>query len=166
MKQYKSIKEFELEGLLTGTSYGAYGVVINAIRKVDNKNFVMKFFGYTINKPDTSWILREIDNMRSLKGIHGVVQIEATFTDTAEGYLKNKKYKRRYPIIVMEKLSGGDLFDKIVLKNYFSEYDASIIFKTFIKALYDIHNDRNMINIDLKTENLVFTGNIIRVTYT
>lgn len=39
----------------------------------------------------------------------GVAQIEATFTDSAEGYISHiihKRIRRKYPIIVMEKLSG------------------------------------------------------------
>lgn len=107
--KYKSIKDFEIQAQLNGSSQGSYGVVVNAIRNTDGKEFVMKFFGYTKNKPDISWILREIDNLRALEGIKGVAQIEATFTDTAEGIISHviqKKQKKKYPIIVMEKLSG------------------------------------------------------------
>lgn len=53
---------------------------------------------------------------------------------------------------------GGDLFERIVTKKGFSERDASGIFKAFISALTEIHYSRNMINLDLKTENLVFSG--------
>jgi hypothetical protein len=69
----------------------------------------MKFFGYTKNKPDISWILREIDNLKALEGIKGVAQIEATFMDSGPGYIAGlmpKKHHGRYPVIVMEKLSG------------------------------------------------------------
>ena len=53
---------------------------------------------------------------------------------------------------------GGDLFERIVTKKGFSERDASGIFKTFMIALNEIHDQKNMINLDLKTENLVFSG--------
>ena len=49
------------------------------------------------------------------------------------------------------------MFDRI-LTTTFSERDASNIFKTFMTALSQIHYDRGMINIDLKTENLVFSS--------
>ncbi len=53
---------------------GAYGLVCRGIRISDGKVFAMKFFGYTQHDPDISWILREIDNLRALKG-KGTVQV-------------------------------------------------------------------------------------------
>ena len=92
------------------SSYGSYGLIFSAKRKSDGQEFVMKFFGYTQEKPQLSWILHEIDNMRALKGVQGVVQIEDSFLDTLEGYvsgIRRKYFKRRYPVIVMERLSGN-----------------------------------------------------------
>lgn len=74
-RKYRSIRDFEIQTKLNGTSQGSYGVVVNAIRISDRKEFVMKFFGYTKNRPDISWILREIDNLRALIGITGLYKI-------------------------------------------------------------------------------------------
>ena len=71
--RYKSINDFEIRTKRSRSSQGSYGVVVDAIRLADGKEFVMKFFGYTKNKPDISWILREIDNLRALEGIQGRV---------------------------------------------------------------------------------------------
>lgn len=99
--------------------------------------------------------------------IVGIAQLEAVFTDTPDGIIAGmslavKVYKKKYPIIVLEKLEGGDLFDRIVNKankqETFTERDASVIFRSFITALSELHNDRDMINVDLKTENLVFAS--------
>ena len=68
---YTSIADFTITGLLGGTSQGSHGVIVNAVRNADRKEFVMKFFGYTRNKPDVSWIVREIDNLKALHGIQG-----------------------------------------------------------------------------------------------
>lgn len=68
---YTSIAEFTITGLLGGNSQGSHGVIVNAVRNADGKQFVMKFFGYTRNKPDVSWIIREIDNLKALDGIQG-----------------------------------------------------------------------------------------------
>lgn len=69
---YSSIDDFTITGLLGGNSQGSHGVIVNAVRKSDQKEFVMKFFGYTRNKPDISWIVREIDNLKTLTGIQGI----------------------------------------------------------------------------------------------
>jgi serine/threonine protein kinase len=160
---YASIDEFELGDLL---AEGKYGIIVNCVRLMDRKEFVMKFFGYTSGKPDQNWILREITNLRMLVGVAGASQIEATFYDTPDGLLnvkghfKRPRYRKRYPVIVMEKLKGGDLFDHIATrateKRPFSERDASKIFRNIIVALNEIHYSKNMINCDLKVENIVF----------
>jgi serine/threonine protein kinase len=149
-------------------NHGGYGVIMNAKRRSDGTEFVMKFFGYTDNKPDVAWINKEIFNMRALVGISGVAQIEATFNDSARGLITDprqgirKKFREEFPVIVMEKLFGGDLCDRILSKcssdqRRFSERDASIIFTNFIVALCEVHEcEAKMINCDLKTENLVF----------
>eukprot|EP01038_Epipyxis_sp_PR26KG_P006062 gene6062-8346_t len=160
-----TIADYLIYGMLSENSLGSYGVVMNARRRSDQKEFVMKFFGYTNSKPDLNWILREIDNLKNLKGINGLCQIEATFNDSKEGLISrfiNKKFKNRYPIIVLEKLSGGELFDRILehakAANSFTELEAISIFGTFIRALREVHDVKNVINCDLKTENLVFQG--------
>ena len=70
----KSTKCKSIRDQLDRSSQGSYGVVVDATRKSDGKYFVMKFFGYTKNKPDISWILREIDNLRALEAIEGILQ--------------------------------------------------------------------------------------------
>jgi serine/threonine protein kinase len=131
-------------------NHGGYGVIMNAKRRHDGKEFVMKFFGYTDNKPDIAWINKEISNLRALAGISGVAQIEATFNDSARGLITDprqgirKKFREEFPVIVMEKLFGGDLCDRILSKcssdqRRFSERDASIIFTNFIVALNEVH---------------------------
>lgn len=145
---------------------GSYGVVVDAVRISDRKEFVMKFFGYTKQKPDISYILREIDNLQILKNSPGVAHIETVLNDNIEGYISQtipKLHRRVYPVIVMEKLCGNELFESILAKqdhdDKFSEFEAAIIFKTFILALDKIHNEKNMIIVDLKSENLVFSDN-------
>jgi serine/threonine protein kinase len=136
-------------------SHGEYGWVVDGVRH--GKPYVLKFFGYSKKQPDTNWILREIDNLNHLKGIDGAVQMEGTFNDTPEGRVPGKNtIGKVYPVIVMENLAGGTLLERISNMSTFSELDASAIFKSFITALQEIHYKRNMINCDLKIENLMF----------
>lgn len=117
-----SFDDFEVTSKLGD---GSYGVVMNAIRKSDGLEVAMKFFGYTKLVPDTYWILREIHTLQGLVDINGVARLITTLNDSREGLLKvshglRKRHDRIYPVIVMEKLSGGDLFDRI-MREKFSE---------------------------------------------
>lgn len=156
------VEGFRIDGLASADAIGGYGVVVSATKLKDAERCVAKFFGYAENRPDVSWIMREIDNLRHLQGLKGVVEIKGTFLDSPQGHIVKiyeKRYKRVYPVIVMERCDGGDLFSRMdALRRAgrgFTEAHCSKIFRSFIAALAEVHG-RNMINCDLKTENLVF----------
>ena len=68
---------------------GGWGKVYSARLKNDeNVKVAMKFFGYTRQRPSYEEIMKEINLMRSLKGVEGVVQIIGTFNDTTTGISK------------------------------------------------------------------------------
>jgi serine/threonine protein kinase len=144
-------------------SHGTFGLVMNVAR--GGHVFVAKFFGYTVTRgdPDYASITREIQNLTLLKGIDGVVQIEDCFNDTAEGMLQLKGFhkktalqNKRFPVIVLEKLTGGTLIDRILNEtSQFTEQDAQVIFKQLMEIVREIH-DRDVINCDLKVDNIMF----------
>jgi serine/threonine protein kinase len=57
--------------------------------------------------------------------------------------------------IVMECMIGGELFDRIVKKNFFCEQEAKVNFLQIMAAIRYCH-DRNIAHRDLKPENLLF----------
>eukprot|EP01036_Dinobryon_divergens_P029898 gene29899-39068_t len=59
--------------------------------------------------------------------------------------------------IVLECLSGGELFSRIVAKTYFNEKEARDCVKHVLKALKYCH-DQNIVHRDLKPENLLLTS--------
>jgi len=56
--------------------------------------------------------------------------------------------------LVMELVTGGELFDKIVEKGQYSERDASVIVKKMLSAVEYLHSI-NIAHRDLKPENLL-----------
>ena len=146
---------------------GAYGVCFSGI---NNKSIsspssssspmtvALKFFGYSQNRPEHTWIYGEIMNLAALRKVDGVCKILGIFDDTDEGIVDSndsiKHFRTSYPVIVMEKLDK-EVFNSIECNNEFSERDASIIFKKFISTLNNVHKAR-VINCDLKIANLVF----------
>jgi len=138
---------------------GGYGKVFPATRRIDGKKFAMKFFGYTDNKPEMEAIKKEIEIMRDLNGLQGVVQLEGIFMDTAQGLKpqKRQKFKFAYPVIVMGILEGGDLFQRIIRMKTVNEQDLAALFKSCLLSVRDIHS-RYFIHRDLKLENLILNS--------
>jgi calcium-dependent protein kinase len=61
----------------------------------------------------------------------------------------------RYIHLVMEWLTGGELFDRLVAVQQFSEQEASKIMKKIISAVQFMHS-HNIAHRDLKPENFMF----------
>lgn len=123
----------------------------------ENKIVALKFFGYTSRKPNNGDIYKEINLMMALKGIEGIVQLNGVFMDTEDGMIGSKKFKVSYPVISMEMLAGGELFERIIQSEIASEKQLAKLFKGIIIALNEVH-ERGFIHRDLKLENLMYAS--------
>lgn len=63
------------------------------------------------------------------------------------------KDKKRY-FIVTELCSGGELFDQIIKRPYYSERDAAVVMRQIFSAVAYCHG-QNIVHRDLKPENLL-----------
>lgn len=59
--------------------------------------------------------------------------------------------------IVMELMSGGELFDRIIAKEHYSEKEAVDVFKQIVAAIQHCHS-MDIVHRDLKPENLLFAS--------
>eukprot|EP00596_Hydrurales_sp_CCMP1899_P005124 CAMPEP_0119034806 /NCGR_PEP_ID=MMETSP1177-20130426/1811_1 /TAXON_ID=2985 /ORGANISM="Ochromonas sp, Strain CCMP1899" /LENGTH=765 /DNA_ID=CAMNT_0006992519 /DNA_START=107 /DNA_END=2404 /DNA_ORIENTATION=- len=59
--------------------------------------------------------------------------------------------------IVMELMGGGELFDRIIDKQFYSEREAKIALKEILEAI-DYCHSMNIIHRDIKPENLLYTN--------
>ncbi len=57
--------------------------------------------------------------------------------------------------IVMELMSGGELFDRIVTKSFYSEQEAKVAIIQVVTAI-DYCHDMNIAHRDLKPENILY----------
>ncbi len=106
---------------------------------------------------------KEIEFLTKLTHIESVASIEGMLYDTDFGLRGGKRHRKPYPGILMEKLEGKDLCDRVMMQmnlsgGGFTERSASEVFKNFIVALKEVHERARMVNCDLKTENMVFVS--------
>ena len=89
-------------------------------------------------------ILDEINCMKVIRHPN-IVQYIDTFEDDQHVY------------IVLERLLGGELFDRVAKKLKYDELEARVIFVTVLNALKYLH-DRNIVHRDIKPENLLMVS--------
>ena len=125
---------------------GVNGAVCECVSRATGKKFVLK----TLIKDDYS--LREIQLHFICTNSKNVVQIEAVYEcDMRASATPNSPIVRCYAI-VMEYMEGGDLYDFISTKGYFTEPEAAHIIRQICEALFHLHC-LNIAHRDLKPEN-------------
>lgn len=124
---------------------GSYGKVKLATLMSTNEKVALKFISRASIKKPTHWtrIRREINLLRAMHHPHIVKLYD--YKDNGSDIL-----------LMMEYISGGDLFDRIVhhKDQRFSEKEARPLFRQIISAVDYCHQNR-IIHRDLKPENLM-----------
>ncbi|CAD8100790.1 unnamed protein product [Paramecium sonneborni] len=120
---------------------GTYGSVVKATLKgTKNQRAVKVIPKSKVKNPDR--FKKEIDILRQLDHPN-IIKLYETFEDQRNVYL------------VMELCEGGELFDRIMDKGYFSEAEAHEIFLQIMQALNYCHTN-GICHRDLKPENFLF----------
>lgn len=103
-----------------------------AVKVVSRKN---------LTPNDDQQVLNEVSIMQSLNHRHIVSLIDF--------YEEKTKF-----FVVMELLTGGDVFDRIVERTHYTEKDARDLIKNLLEAIYYLHS-HNVAHRDLKPQNLL-----------
>eukprot|EP00697_Spironema_sp_BW2_P005745 gnl/Spiro4/18005_TR9609_c0_g1_i1.p1 gnl/Spiro4/18005_TR9609_c0_g1~~gnl/Spiro4/18005_TR9609_c0_g1_i1.p1 ORF type:complete len:392 (+),score=113.21 gnl/Spiro4/18005_TR9609_c0_g1_i1:109-1284(+) len=120
---------------------GAFATVRKAFGRIDKLPYAVKIVNRTV-KLDKVLLAREVEIMMSLNHPH-IVRCYRCFESPSKVCL------------VMELMEGGELFDRIIEKEFYSEREASFLIKGVLEALSYLHS-RDVVHRDLKPENLLF----------
>lgn len=94
-----------------------------------------------LTEEDEAALIDEVNILRELKH-YNIIRLFDFFRETTTYYM------------VMELMSGGELFDRIVTKAYYNEKEARDVCKILLEAVSYCHQ-QNVAHRDLKPENLL-----------
>ncbi|XP_015248291.1 PREDICTED: calcium/calmodulin-dependent protein kinase type 1D [Cyprinodon variegatus] len=139
-KQVDDIKKiFDFKEVL-GT--GAFSEVVLAQEKLSGRMFAVKCIPKKALKGKESSIENEIAVLRRIKH-ENIVALEDIYESPDHLYL------------IMQLVSGGELFDRIVEKGFYTEKDASTLIRQVLDAVNYLHK-LGIVHRDLKPENLLY----------
>jgi len=128
--------------LKTKIRKGSFATVWECERKDTGEKFAVKIIKREgLKASDDEAVMNEVAVVRSLKH-ENIVQ----FVDFFE--------EPDYFFLVMELMTGGDVFDRIVEKTHYTEKDARDLVKVLLKAVEYMHS-MGVAHRDLKPQNLL-----------
>mmetsp|Transcript_28665 Transcript_28665/g.44913 ORF Transcript_28665/g.44913 Transcript_28665/m.44913 type:complete len:287 (+) Transcript_28665:1174-2034(+) len=132
---------YELSDKVLGK--GRFGVVRVAIQKDNQVQVAVKSINKTkfTKKEEDEKLQREIDILKRVRH-PGCVQFYEMFETKTHCHM------------VMEMVTGGELFDRIVEKDHYSETEAARVFTQMMEAIDYIHSV-GVVHRDLKPENIL-----------
>uniref|UniRef100_A0AAQ5XJQ1 non-specific serine/threonine protein kinase n=1 Tax=Amphiprion ocellaris TaxID=80972 RepID=A0AAQ5XJQ1_AMPOC len=123
-------------------SGGAFSEVVLAEEKRTQKLVAIKCIPKKALEGKENSIENEIAVLHKLKHTN-IVSLEDIFESKSHLYL------------VMQLVSGGELFDRIIEKGFYTEKDASKLIQQILDAVKYLH-DMGIVHRDLKPENLLY----------
>ena len=137
---YRNIKEtYKIEATL---GKGSFATVKKAKNRATGERFAVKVLSKKkMSEEDKLAMQTEIEILKQVDHPN-IVKLIDVFED------------ERHWCLVMELMHGGELFDQILEKEQFSEYEAREATKAIIDAIYYCHQ-KDICHRDIKPENLL-----------
>lgn len=123
---------------------GQFGVTHLCTCKQTGEQLACKTIGKRklSSKEDIDDVRREVQIMHHLSGQKNIVDLKGAFEDKHSVHL------------VMELCAGGELFDRIIAKGYYTEREAASLLRTIVQIVHTCHS-MGVIHRDLKPENFL-----------
>eukprot|EP00581_Thalassiosira_minuscula_P004670 CAMPEP_0183746236 /NCGR_PEP_ID=MMETSP0737-20130205/66651_1 /TAXON_ID=385413 /ORGANISM="Thalassiosira miniscula, Strain CCMP1093" /LENGTH=392 /DNA_ID=CAMNT_0025981923 /DNA_START=514 /DNA_END=1692 /DNA_ORIENTATION=- len=121
---------------------GAFSIVIDATKKGTTNSYAVKSMDKSkMTKQDSIALQDEIQILNELRH-NNIIRLYNIYSEAKHFFL------------VTEKMNGGELFDRIVAKTFYSEKEARDVVKILFEAI-DYCHDNQVAHRDLKPENLL-----------
>ncbi|PHU19235.1 Calcium-dependent protein kinase 9 [Capsicum chinense] len=144
-KPFEDIRKLYTLGKELGR--GQFGVTYHCIENSTGNAYACKSIlkRKLVSKNDREDMKREIQIMQHLSGQPNIVEFKGAYEDRHSVHL------------VMELCAGGELFDRIIARGYFSEKDAAEIIRQ-IANVVNICHFMGVMHRDLKPENFLLSS--------
>jgi len=128
---------------------GTFSVVRQGTRKADQKKFAVKCIKDAgLSEEDKDALETEVEILKEMNHPHIMNLID---------YFEETDSHGKHHYLVTELLEGGELFDRIVEKEFYTEKEARDLVRLLLDAILYIHN-KGVVHRDLKPENLLLTS--------
>ncbi|MFH4983496.1 hypothetical protein AB6A40_010205 [Gnathostoma spinigerum] len=126
---------------------GQFAVVRKVIRRATGVQYAAKFIRkrrYQSSRRGVirSDIEREVDILRSVGGSENVIELIDVYETPTD------------VILILELVSGGELFDHVCAKECLGESEAAGFVRQILLGIKHLH-DRNIVHLDIKPENVM-----------
>ncbi|KAL0920115.1 hypothetical protein M5K25_009226 [Dendrobium thyrsiflorum] len=124
---------------------GQFGVTYLVTHRETDHSFACKTIATRrlANREMVEDVRREVQIMHHLTGHRNIVDLKGAYED------------RQSVNLVMELCEGGELFDRIIERGYYSEKAAAALCREIVTVVHDCHS-LGVMHRDLKPENFLF----------
>merc|ERR1711971_1528761 len=131
---------YRLTGEVLGQ--GAYASVQTCVNIYTEVEYAVKIIDKTVPTHSRSRVFKEIDLFHHCQGHQNIINLIEYFEEPETFYL------------VFEKITGGQLLDRISTRKYFTEAETVLIVRDIAAALEFLHS-KGIAHRDLKPENIL-----------
>ncbi|XP_074570147.1 calcium-dependent protein kinase 20-like [Curcuma longa] len=126
---------------------GEFGVTYLCTNKATGERLACKSISKKklLTIVDIEDVRREVAIMRHLPAHPNIVNLKDTYEDDQSVHL------------VMELCEGGELFDRIIAREHYTEQAAAMVIRTIVEVVQNCHK-HGVIHRDLKPENFLFAN--------